>query len=376
MAAEEQTDVLVVGAGPAGLAAAIALADLGLSVRVCDARALPIDKACGEGLMPAGLVRLADLGVLPLVDPGERHLMTGVRYRTVSGRTAEADFAEGAGWGLRRTELSRVLAARARQLRGIDLRDGARVRVVSLGARGVLADAGGERVRARLLVAADGLGSPLRRAAGLEKGGAGPWRYGLRRHFRLAPWTDRVEVTLGAGVEAYVTPTGAERIGVALLWDRRRLRDPGGAGLFERLLARFPELAERLAGAEALGASRGAGPFLRRTRAAAADGVCLVGDAAGYVDAVTGEGVSLALTEAIALAETAGRVLRRGDRPDRRHLEPYDRRVRAVFDPYARSTRAVLALSRRPRLAGGAVAALGRAPGLLSRLVSAAAVRP
>ncbi|MCC5691560.1 hypothetical protein, partial [Klebsiella pneumoniae] len=141
-----------------------------------------------------------------------------------------------------------------------------------------------------MLVAADGLHSPLRRAAGLDVESAGPRRFGLRQHFRVAPWGARVEVHFAGGVEAYVTPAGAQRVGVAFLWEDgavERVR-------FDALLARFPALAERLAGAAPDSAPRGAGPLLRRVRGRVADRFALVGDAAGYVDAVTGEGLSLA----------------------------------------------------------------------------------
>lgn len=275
------TDLLVAGGGPVGLATAALAAGQGMRVVLVEPRPHPVDKACGEGLMPSALAALSRLGVEP---PGRA--FAGIGYR--DGRAqVEARFPAGPGRGVRRTELVRALGERADAL-GVE-RVQRRVEGVRLDARGVVA-AG---LRASWLAAADGLHSPLRRQLGLDAPRRGVARYGLRRHYRVAPWSDLVEVHWARDAEAYVTPVGEELVGVAVLCR-------GGAP-YGDWLARFPALAERLSGAQPVTGVRGAGPLrqgasgLRRGRA------LLVGDAAGYLDALTGEGIAVGLAGAEVL---------------------------------------------------------------------------
>ncbi len=342
-------DVAVVGGGPAGLAAALACRRRGLSAACFDSRRPPLDKACGEGLMPAAVAALERLGVTP---PARSFPFRGIRYR-LGELAAEADFPSGAhGLGARRTELHAALVGAAERA-GVELAWGQAVTALSV--RGVVTARG--EVAARWVVGADGLRSRVRRWAGLERPSRAPCRFGVVRHFRLAPWSDRVEVHFGNGAEAYVTPLAADEIGVALLWD-------GGGGGFDALVGERlpPELATRLAAAERLGRDRGAGPFRQRVRAVVAGGrVALVGDAAGYVDALTGEGLAVAFASALALADA----LAAGD------LAAYARAHRRIVRLPAAMTRLALAAARRPALARRGVAALARDPELFSRLIGA-----
>ncbi|MDQ6938179.1 MAG: FAD-dependent monooxygenase, partial [Actinomycetota bacterium] len=232
-------DLIVVGAGPAGLTTALYAAQAGLDTVVFDPRPAPIDKACGEGLMPGAVRALSRLGV-----ELEGHEILGIRYRD-GARTATADFRDGAGRGMRRTHLQAELLRRVRQ-EGIPVRE----RPVGDITQDVYSvRAGGEL--GRYLAAADGLHSPIRRQLGLDgRGRPGQHRWGQRRHFALAPWSDHVEVHWAAGAEAYVTPVAADSVGVAVLSSRR--------GSFADQLAAFPAVLERL---PAVGISevRGAG---------------------------------------------------------------------------------------------------------------------
>ena len=286
-------DVLVVGGGPAGLATAIGCAQAGLSVTVAEPREGPIDKACGEGLMPSAVRRLAAIGVHP-----GGHPLAGIRYLDPGGQ-ADARFRRGPGLGVRRTALHAALAGRAAEL-GVPVLP-ARVTAFEQDAAGVSA-AG---LRARYLVAADGLHSAIRRACALDPPPARHQRFGLRRHFHVKPWTDLVEVHWRPGCEAYVTPVAADQVGVAVLGSSH-----GGApGGFGERLAAFPALRERLAGAEPASPVRGAGPLRQDVSRRTAGRVLLAGDAAGYLDALTGEGIGAALAQAAALADclAAGR---------------------------------------------------------------------
>lgn len=343
-------DVVVVGGGPIGLAAAIAARRAGLAVALYDRARPPIDKACGEGLMPAGVAALGRLGV-PL--PERAHPFSGIRY-VGRGAAAEGDFPAGElGLGIRRTELSRTLVHAAAGA-GVELHWGTLVERVAPGA----VEVDGQRRACRFVVGADGLHSHVRAALGPTRQPApGAGRFGVRRHFRLSPWSERVEVTFGDGAESYVTPLAGDEVGVALLWS-------GGGGGFDRLLAeRLPgELAARLQGAPVLGRDRGAGPLRQRVRRIAGPGLALVGDAAGYVDALSGEGLSLGFAEALALAEA----LAADDLP---RYARAARRLRRIPEAL---TRLLLAVARRPALCERLIAALAADRALFSRLLGVA----
>jgi flavin-dependent dehydrogenase len=280
-------DVLVVGGGPVGLAAAIEARMRGLTVTLVEPREGGIDKACGEGLMPGALPALARLGVDPPGFP-----LRGVSYRS-PGRRVDHHFAAGEGRGVRRTALHDALAERALSL-GVVVVSG-KVDELEQDADSVTA-AG---IRARYLVAADGLHSTVRRLTGLERPVAARGRrYGVRRHFHVEPQTDLIEVYWTPSVEAYVTPVGGGVVGIAML-GRQKLD-------FEGALAGIPALASLTRGAEPASSLRGAGPFRQRTTRRSLGRVLLVGDASGYVDAITGEGIRVGLAQAeVAIASIA-----------------------------------------------------------------------
>lgn len=356
-------DVAIVGGGPAGLAVAITAAQRGLNTVVLERAELPADKACGEGLMPSGLEVLERLGARALLEATECSPFVGIRYVQEDGSTAEGLLPAPGGLGVRRVALASALSARARAV-GVELRERTVVRSHRRTGEGMVLETGEEPVAARFLVAADGLGSSLRRAEGLEVAVRGPRRFGARRHFKLKPWTPYVEVHFAEGVEAYVTPAGAERVGLAFLWHFGGPQDAS----FEALLARFPALAERLGPAEPDSKVRGAGPLERAARARVADRFALVGDAAGYVDAVTGEGLSLAFTCAEALGQLLPDALVKGATRDT--LLPYERTFERTFRKYAWMARALLVLARRPRLRRPVVRWLGHQPWLFERILA------
>ena len=341
-----RVDVLVVGGGPVGLAAAIEARLAGLGACVVEARAAPVDKACGEGLMPGAVAALTRLGV-----EVRGHPIEGIAY-LAPGRSVRTSFRDGGGLGVRRTELVRALAARADEL-GVE-RVRARVGDLEVDADGVRA-AG---VRARWLLAADGLHSPVRHRLGLDRPARGPARYGLRRHHALAPWSDDVEVHWAADAEAYVTPVADDCVGVALLGG------PGG-GFDERLLA-FPALRDRLAGALPASSTLGAGPLRQVAARRVSSPVLLVGDAAGYVDALTGEGVSVGLASARAAvaAVAAG------------HPEQYERAWKGLSRRYRWLTAGLLQVAGRGWSRPLVVPAAERFPGVFSAVVDALAEPP
>ncbi|GAB3688878.1 NAD(P)/FAD-dependent oxidoreductase [Angustibacter aerolatus] len=338
------TDLLVVGGGPAGLATATLAARAGLRTALIEPRSGPIDKACGEGLMPGAVEAVRELAGVVAGVP-----FRGIRYVDGSGREARALFTDGTGRGVRRTTLQPALLQAARDA-GVEVRTG-RVTGVRQDVEGVDASlADGTGLRTRWLVAADGLHSPVRAALGLDAPVRGRARYGLRRHFAVEPWTDLVEVHWARDAEAYVTPVAPDLVGVALLVHHQ--------GPFEQHLRQFPRLAERLPAAPATSA-RSAGPLRQRSTRRVAGRVLLVGDAAGYVDALTGEGIAVSLASARVLVDALV-----AERPG-----DYEQAWLDVSRRYRLITSTLLAASRVPPVRPALVPAARALPGVFRRAV-------
>jgi flavin-dependent dehydrogenase len=333
-------DLLVAGGGPVGLATAIRARLAGLEVTVVEPRDDPVDKACGEGLMPGAVAGLRALGVEPRGRPFE-----GIRYVSAR-REVQARFRAGPGLGVRRTVLHDALAARATEL-GVRRVRG-RVGGVQQGPDHV--EAGG--LSARWLVAADGLHSPVRRQLGLDRPVTAAPRFGLRRHVGIAPWTDVVEVHWSGTAEAYVTPVAEDVVGVAVLCGQGRR--------YDEVLGEFPALAARLRGGAPAGEVRGAGPLRQDAVARCVGRVLLVGDAAGYVDALTGEGIATGLATAAAAVDciVAGRPA------------DYERAWRVATRRYRLLTTALLMASRTPWLRPRIVPAAARLPAVFGGAVN------
>ncbi|HEU0206230.1 MAG TPA: FAD-dependent monooxygenase [Pseudolysinimonas sp.] len=319
-----QTQVVVVGGGPVGLACAIEARMAGLDVTVVEPRAGVIDKACGEGLMPGAVPALARLGVTPRGYP-----LRGIDYRD-GRRSVQHRFVAGNALGVRRTTLHEALLTRAQELAVgflTDRVDGvtqdahhARVRTLS-----------GADITGDWVLAADGLHSNVARMTGLHlPTPRARRRYGLRRHYALEPWSDLIEIHWTRLGEIYVTPTADGMIGVALL-ARQGVK-------FDDALAASPELAARLRGARAVTEVRGAGPLRQSTRARTSGRVLLVGDASGYVDALTGEGIRIG----IAQARAAVAAISSGQ------IAGYERAWSGVTSDFRRLTGALVRLATSP----------------------------
>jgi flavin-dependent dehydrogenase len=285
---QNSTDVFVIGGGPAGLAAAIAARQQGFRVVVADGASPPIDKACGEALMPDAVTALERLGVA--VPMAEARPVCGVRFLG-SGLSAEADFPSGnRGLSVRRTALHRVMTERASAL-GVDLLwktavTGISHEEVRLGER---------KIRTRWIIGADGTNSRVRRWANLNAHSQTGFRYAFRRHYRVRPWTDHMEIYWGKHSQGYATSVSDKDVCVAVASHDPELR------LEESLLA-FPELNTRLRGAEMVSAERGSVSANRKLKRVWRGNVALIGDASGTVDAITGEGLGLSFSQAVVLA--------------------------------------------------------------------------
>ncbi len=330
-------DVAVFGGGPAGLAAALALRQRGVRVALYDAQRPPIDKACGEGLMPEAVRLLRGFGV-ELDERVGGHFM-GISFHDAHA-SASATFGSRRGLGVRRTQLQEAMARRAREM-GVALHWGA---VVQALAGGGFASAGA-RISADFFVVADGMCSTLAAASGFRERNCHSRRYASRQHFQCAPWSDSVEVHWRDGEQLYITPLGDHEVGAALLTSRRgrRLCDA---------LPDFPEVAKWLAGAPHASSMRGAVTRIRSLREVIRGNVAVLGDASGSVDAITGDGLLSAFRQANALADAI-----------------------AAGEP-ARYAGAHAHIAKAPRRMARRLLLLDRYPALERRFVATMATRP
>ncbi|MBS1854547.1 MAG: NAD(P)/FAD-dependent oxidoreductase [Acidobacteria bacterium] len=339
------TDVFVIGGGPAGLAAAIAARRKGYQVTVADSAVPPVDKACGEGIMPDGLAAARSLGLELDAAPG--HVFRGIRFRD-RGAAVQAEFPHGVGRGVRRTGLHLMMVEAAADA-GVRMLWG--TGVTGIAPEGVWT--GGEMVRARWIVGADGGNSRVRKWAGLDAAHRESRRYGFRRHYRVQDPGDYMELHWGDNCQMYLTPVGEHELCAVLI-----SRDPRKRLSTE--LAGFPEAAARLAAAESLNHERGGITATRRLRAVARGNVALVGDASGSVDAITGEGLCLLFQHATALAAAI----------ETGSLEPYREAHRHIGRRPEFMSDMMLLLDGRHRLRRRAIRAMAGEPRLFARMLA------
>jgi flavin-dependent dehydrogenase len=340
------TDVFVIGGGPAGLAAAIAARQRGLSVTVADGTEPPIDKACGEGLMPETLVALSELGVN--IPPNQGCRFRGIRFFD-DQRHVDGDFSGGSGLGIRRTVLHQALIDRAEEC-GVRLLW--RTPVVGITPDGVKLP--GSFMSSRWVIGADGSSSRVRQWSGLNRAKREEQRYATRRHYRIPPWSDYVEIYWGERTQAYVTPINHEEVCVVVI------AESVAEAEFDSVLDKYAFLGEHLKGREISGRERGAVTLMHSLSAVRAGNVALVGDASGGVDAITGEGLRLAFRQAIALSDA----INTGD------LRRYERMHRELARWPMRMGDLLLTLGRHDLLRGGAIRLLGHWPSLFARMLA------
>jgi flavin-dependent dehydrogenase len=342
-----QTDVLIVGGGPAGLATAIAASRKGLRVVLIDHRSPPIDKACGEGLLPEAVAVLGKLGIE--FDSDLAHPFVGLRFSD-GPLSASAHFAQGSAFGIRRTILHRLLVERAREA-GVTM-------LWQTGFSGFesgVVRAGNETIACRWLVGADGQHSRVRQFTRLDSRAARRHRFGFRRHYAAAPWTSFVDVYWVSGAQLVVTPTGAGEVCLSMLTSNPRLRTDAALASF------FPEVAHRLEGARTVSNEVGAVTSLGRARFVACGNVALVGDSSCTVDGIAGQGLSLAFLQALALAES----LATGD------LSSYQAAHARIVRTPMRMARLLMLMNASGALRKRAMKLFARKPELFARLVAA-----
>lgn len=379
MIATQEYDVLIAGAGPAGAHTALRLARLGWRVALVDAQTFPRKKPCGEFLSPACLPFLEELGLLEdVIEAGAAevdgmHLVTS-RSRA-SGRfvpMGRFTSSHGHGLGIRREVLDTQAVERAGREPGIRLMTGWRVRRVLLDetgrARGLaVVDPDGHEatLHARFVVGADGPRSRVARGAGLSLPRTGPARFALVARFRDVPERRSAHVHFLGRDYVAACPIDDDLFTANLVVDAEEL--PKGAHSLEAFLRkhlrRDASLGRLLAGAPLAEPIATCGPLGARTRRPFGAGVALVGDACGFVDPLTGEGLFFAMRGASLLAPAIDECLRE-PRNETRALRRYARARRFEFGPRYAMARLLQTGLRRPGVPERVIGALDRAPGL------------
>lgn len=362
-------DCAVVGAGPAGCAAALYLSRAGRTAVLLDRAAFPRRKACGEGIMPEGVAVLRELGVYEEA-AGLGRAFLGVAYAGRDGRAARGRFPGPPGLAVPREALDGLLLRRAAAAPGVSVRELEPALDVEPDGDGALVRVAGGEVRARRLIAADGAASPALRALGVPRHDERPdaARYGLAARLGGVGMGDFVEVFLFDGGELYLTPLpGGDRASAALLLERRALADgfQGREAAFWRLARAHPALRQRLKHAQLEAEVIALGPIAPASTLCEEGPWLAAGDAAGSVDPLVGDGIGLALRGGRLAAEATIAALDGAGKPG-----DYTKRRRLMLLPRQRLARLASTMSRRPVIARFAVALMRKAPALFSKLLA------
>lgn len=378
----ERRDAVVVGGGPAGSALAALLARRGHDVLLLDAARFPRDKVCGEAVSPEAWRLLEATGAADRVRSLAPHPLRGMRLVSPDGTSFRGEYRgrERPGFAVRRLTLDEALLDAARDA-GAEVREG--VRVTGLlregeAVAGVLADVAGETrpLRARITAGADGRRSVVARTLGLLREHPRMRRFAVRGHWEdVQGLEDFGEMHVGGGGYCGVAPLSPTLANVAFVLDRSEMASAAGhlEGFYrDSLRRRWPRVAERLGHARLLEAPRAIGPLALVCRAVTAAGAVLVGDAAGFYDPFTGEGVTLALRTAELAAEAIGEALQGPPAAPSPRLVAYERSRRAATRDKFRFNRLLQVAVEWPHAANTLARRLARRPDLADRLVGIA----
>lgn len=360
-----QYDVAVIGAGPAGSACAFRLAHAGRSVVLIERSAFPRTKVCGEYVSQSARRQLEALGVAETV---QNHAAVVHQIRIHAGaQNVEFAFAGGA-WSLPRADLDALLCAHAQSAGAVLMTARAESFVQTPGGIQVAfrtVSGSQDTLFARTVVGADGIGSSVARAFGLTKKSRGEARFALGGHYRgFGDLEQSIEMYVRGKSYFAINPLGGELANVMVIVKEKTLAEWRGA-IDERLQETARELAggrRAVTPVQLVGKRVAIGPLAHATRAPALPNVYLVGDAAGFLDPFTGQGVSLALSSAALAAEA---ILRGGHDAHLRYARAYLKR----FASRARIAGLVSTLLKAPWLTPLAARTLQKSPYLRERFM-------
>jgi geranylgeranyl reductase family protein len=356
---------IVVGGGPAGSTTARLLAEAGCRVLLLDKAAFPRHKACSDYLNPAAVRALRDLGMMEALWTANPHRMQAMRVHAPGNRMFQATFREvepgHVALGISRHRLDHLLLQRAATA-GVEIRERAHVRDLVLDQGrvvGVDVSSGGvrETIRAPVVIGADGHHSVVSRRLGLDVPVRWPRRTGLAAHYRdlsrLGDWGE-LHVAAGGYAGLALLEDGLATVTLVTNVDAVARRAGSVDAYYDEKLADIPIVREIVSGAERVGPIRGVGPLARQVRRRTGDGFLLVGDAAGFLDPFTGEGIYKALHGARLAAPVIVSALERGD-ASARALAPYARAYRQAFFANTQVLRIVQAFVHSPPLMSYAI---------------------
>lgn len=363
-----QYEVVIVGAGPAGTCTAGLLAELGVRVALLDRARFPRVKPCAEFVNPEAMRVLERLGLLAPAQAAGAVAFPGMTLFSPAGRRVALDFEQDAGraaLGISRRRLDQLAVERCRAL-GVDVFEGSHAReVLVAGGKvlGVRAIRSGERfdVLGQVTVGADGHHSVVSRQLGLDRPVRWPRRIGLAAHLEGFPLpTGLGEMHVGPAGYCGIAPQEGGRVNAAMVVDQARFeaRRCSVKDFFDAELCAYPEMRERAARAERVTPVRGVGPLARRVGRVSGHGYLLVGDAAGFFDPFTGEGIVDALRGGELAADAIAAALEAGDTSAKR-LARYDRARGEAFASKRRAAWVVQGFVRSPRLMDYAIARIG-----------------
>ena len=356
------TQVIIVGAGPAGSVLASLLAQRSIESLLLDRATFPREKTCGDYLSP-GTVRLLDqLDLLPRVREAGAQRLWGMTVTAPDGTTFRAEYPPAKedsevrpfALSIPRAALDSLLLEQARRW-GVKCLEGFRVTdLIWAGGRicGVtgIGPQGLESYRGRLVVGADGRGSVVARRLGLHRPHPTLHRMALVAYYEgSCELRDHGMISVGDGSYCILNPVGKGLINASIVLDHTSVLPWKGRieELFNRELAHFPRAVTALKPARRTGGVRCLGPLAFRARQTSRAGALLIGDAAGFYDPLTGEGVYHALQSAkLAAEEIASGLAEGGLSPAR--LDRFDLEQRGAIASRERFSAALQAIVRRP----------------------------
>ncbi len=369
MPPEANHDIIIVGASITGAASAIALAKEGYRILVVDQAVFPRHKACGEVIMPQGVQIVADVGLLPPILAAGGHKVPGMRYCNRHGVVAQSDFPAGPGgisFGLvmPRFQLDHLLLQQARSFANVTVREGFKVaEVIQEGPKvcgiiGHAVDSPGqlERFSAPLTIAADGRNSLFHAACGFTKTFLKRKRFGITGHLQgLQDVSPYVEVCPHEDGEVYIAPCGQTTLVVLLLEERAMKNFKGDlTGRYLASLQETPGFGARTLHSEVVPPITAVGPLGFTLESCFRPGLLLIGDSAGFLDPITGEGMTLALKGVQAAVPLIKKAFASGDFGEAMGQQYAADRVQLVNDVFC-FTRFVLNFSRYKLLSDRAI---------------------
>lgn len=368
-------DVAIAGAGPAGALAALVLARAGLRVRLFDRARFPRHKLCGDTLNPGALAVLArHVDLAALTSRGgeiDGMLLTGPHGVRVRGRYGH----QARGLAITREVFDQWLVARAVEA-GAALEEDVVVKEAAMhdGCVRGLVVSGSQRAvvhPARIVIAADGRRSTLAIAAGVSRQPARPRRWAIGAYFTgVDGMTAAGEMHVRQGHYIGVAPMPGGLTNACLVVPHARGDAPilSPAEMLRRRLHRDPVLAPRFRHATAMGPPSVLGPMAVDTTIAGAPGLLLAGDAAGFIDPMTGDGLRFAFRGAELAAATAFDIMDGRVAPDRAHVALASRR-REAFAAKWRFNRALRSLVSSPKAVSAAAVAATIFPRLFEGII-------